>query len=135
MIKLKDLLNEQSVEVGSAYDNNKQIELVIDRFSSGKWKVIDFDLVQNFYAGGGTSPENILKKQKKVKLKPSQINKIKKKTFTQDLYDKFISNVLYNCLICIRSIELVIITICIAMPPYEIDILCWPCSKTRELTY
>ena len=46
MIKLKDLLNEQSVEVGSAYDNNKQIELVIDRFSSGKWKVIDFDLVQ-----------------------------------------------------------------------------------------
>ena len=78
MIKLKELLKEQSVEVGSAYDNNKQIELVIDRFSSGKWKVIDFDLVQNFYAGGGTSPERLLKKQKKVKLKPSQINKIKK---------------------------------------------------------
>tara|TARA_B100000900_G_C20548428_1_gene703659 strand:+ start:466 stop:789 length:324 start_codon:yes stop_codon:yes gene_type:complete len=78
MIKLMDILNEQSVEVGNAYDNNGQIELVIDRFSSGKWKVVDFDLKQDFYKGGGTSPENILKKQKKVKLKPSQINKIKK---------------------------------------------------------
>ena len=78
MIKLKELLKEQSVEVGSAYDNNGQIELVIDRFSSGKWKVVDFDLRQNFYKGGGTSPENILKKQKKIKLKSSQINKIKK---------------------------------------------------------
>ena len=38
----------------------------------------NFDLRQNFYKGGGTSPENILKKQKKVKLKPAQINKIKK---------------------------------------------------------
>ena len=78
MIKLMDILNEQSVEVGSAYDHNGQIELVIDRFSGGKWKVVDFDLRQNFYKGGGTSPENILKKQKKVKLKSSQINKIKK---------------------------------------------------------
>ena len=78
MIKLMDILNEQSVEVGNAYDNNGQIELVIDRFSSGKWKVVDFDLRQNFYKGGGTSPENILKKQKKIKLKSSQINKIKK---------------------------------------------------------
>jgi len=79
VIKLKDLLSEQSVEVGNAYDNNGQIELVIDKhFVKGKWKVADFDLRQNFYKGGGTSPENILKKQKKVKLKPSQINKIKK---------------------------------------------------------
>ena len=79
MIKLMDLLNEQSVEVGSAYDNNGQIELVIDKhFVKGKWKVVDFDLRQDFYKGGGTSSENILKKQKKVKLKPSQINKIKK---------------------------------------------------------
>ena len=79
MIKLKDLLSEQSVEVGSAYDNNGQIELVIDKhFVKGKWKVVDFDLKQDFYKGGGTSSENILKKQKKVKLKPSQINKIKK---------------------------------------------------------
>ena len=31
MIKLKDLLSEQSVEVGSAYDNNGEIELVIDK--------------------------------------------------------------------------------------------------------
>jgi len=79
VIKLKDLLSEQSVEVGSAYDNNGEIELVIDKhFVKGKWKVVDFDLKQDFYKGGGTSPENILKKQKKVKLKPSQINKIKK---------------------------------------------------------
>lgn len=79
MIKLKDLLSEQSVEVGSAYDNNGEIELVIDKhFVKGKWKVVDFDLKQDFYKGGGTSAENILKKQKKVKLKPSQINKIKK---------------------------------------------------------
>lgn len=79
MIKLKDLLSEQSVEVGSAYDNNGEIELVIDKhFVKGKWKVVDFDLKQDFYKGGGTSSENILKKQKKVKLKPSQINKIKK---------------------------------------------------------
>ncbi len=78
MIKLKDLLNEQSVEVGSAYDNNGQIELVIDKFMKEKWKTVDFDLRKNFYKGGGTSPENILKKQKKVKLKPAQINKIKK---------------------------------------------------------
>ena len=74
-----DILNEQSVEVGSAYDNNGQIELVIDKhFVKGKWKVVDFDLRQDFYKGGGTSSENILKKQKKVKLKPAQINKIKK---------------------------------------------------------
>ncbi len=79
MIKLKDLLSEHSVEVGSAYDNNGEIELVIDKhFVKGKWKVVDFDLKQDFYKGGGTSSENILKKQKKVKLKPSQINKIKK---------------------------------------------------------
>jgi len=79
MIKLMDILNEQSVEVGSAYDNNGQIELVIDKhFVKGKWKVVDFDLRQDFYKGGGTSSENILKKQKKVKLKPAQINKIKK---------------------------------------------------------
>tara|TARA_B100001094_G_scaffold328104_1_gene387729 strand:+ start:15028 stop:15354 length:327 start_codon:yes stop_codon:yes gene_type:complete len=79
VIKLKDLLSEQSVEVGSAYDNNGEIELVIDKhFVKGKWKVVDFDLKQDFYKGGGTSSENILKKQKKVKLKPSQINKIKK---------------------------------------------------------
>ena len=56
-----DILNEQSVEVGSADDHNGQIELVIDRFSGGKWKVVDFDLRQSFYKGGGTSPENILK--------------------------------------------------------------------------
>jgi len=79
VIKLKDLLSEHSVEVGSAYDNNGEIELVIDKhFVKGKWKVVDFDLKQDFYKGGGTSSENILKKQKKVKLKPSQINKIKK---------------------------------------------------------
>jgi hypothetical protein len=52
---------------------------VIDKhFVKGKWKVVDFDLRQDFYKGGGTSSENILKKQKKVKLKPAQINKIKK---------------------------------------------------------
>ena len=79
MIKLKDLLSEQSVEIGSAYDNNGEIELVIDKARRpDSWSTVNFDLTQSFYSGGGSSRETSLKGQKKIKLKPSQINKIKK---------------------------------------------------------
>ena len=79
MIKLKDLLSEQSVEVGSAYDNNGEIEVVIDKARRpDSWSTVNFDLTQSFYSGGGSSRETSIKGQKKIKLKPSQINKIKK---------------------------------------------------------
>ena len=80
-IKVKnESLNEQkTVEVGSAYDNNGEIELVIDKARRpDSWSTVNFDLTQSFYSGGGSSRETALKRQKKIKLKPSQINKIKK---------------------------------------------------------
>ena len=73
-------LNEQkTVEIGSAYDNNGEIELVIDKARRpDSWSTVNFDLTQNFYSGGGSSRETSLERQKKIKLKPSQIGKIKK---------------------------------------------------------
>ena len=80
-IKVKnESLNEQkTVEIGSAYDNNGEIELVIDKARRpDSWSTVNFDLTQSFYSGGGSSRETSLERQKKIKLKPSQINKIKK---------------------------------------------------------
>ncbi len=80
-IKVKnESLNEQkTVEVGSAYDNNGEIELVIDKARRpDSWSTVNFDLTQSFYSGGGSSRETALKRQKQIKLKPSQISKIKK---------------------------------------------------------
>ena len=80
-IKVKnESVNEQkTVEIGSAYDNNGEIELVIDKaIRPDSWSTVNFDLTQSFYSGGGSSRETALKRQKKIKLKPSQINKIKK---------------------------------------------------------
>jgi hypothetical protein len=78
--KFQESINEQkTVEIGSAYDNNGEIELVIDKaIRPDSWSTVNFDLTQSFYSGGGSSRETALKRQKKIKLKPSQINKIKK---------------------------------------------------------
>ena len=80
LIPVVEGLNEQkTVEIGSAYDNNGEIELVIDKARRPySWSTVNFDLTQSFYSGGGSSREASLKGQKKIKLKPSQINKIKK---------------------------------------------------------
>jgi len=80
LIPVVEGLNEQkTVEIGSAYDNNGEIELVIDKARRpDSWSTVNFDLTQSFYSGGGSSRETSLKGQKKIKLKPSQINKIKK---------------------------------------------------------
>ena len=80
LIPVVEGLNEQkTVEIGSAYDNNGEIELVIDKARRpDSWSTVNFDLTQSFYSGGGSSRETSLKRQKKIKLKPSQINKIKK---------------------------------------------------------
>ena len=80
LIPVVEGLNEQkTVEIGSAYDNNGEIELVIDKARRpDSWSTVNFDLTQNFYSGGGSSRETSLERQKKIKLKPSQIGKIKK---------------------------------------------------------
>tara|TARA_B100001287_G_scaffold263246_1_gene253926 strand:- start:112 stop:642 length:531 start_codon:yes stop_codon:yes gene_type:complete len=80
LIPVVEGLNEQkTVEIGSAYDNNGEIELVIDKARRpDSWSTVNFDLTQSFYSGGGSSRETSLERQKKIKLKPSQINKIKK---------------------------------------------------------
>ena len=80
LIPVVEGLNEQkTVEIGSAYDNNGEIELVIDKARRpDSWSTVNFDLTQSFYSGGGSSRETALKRQKKIKLKPSQIDKIKK---------------------------------------------------------
>ena len=53
--------------------------LVIDKDRRpDSWSTVNFDLTQSFYSGGGSSRETSLKRQKQIKLKPSQINKIKK---------------------------------------------------------
>jgi len=82
LIPVVEGLNEQkTVEIGSAYDNNGEIELVIDKARRpDSWSTVNFDLTQSFYSGGGSSRETSLERQKKIKLKPSQINKIKKIT-------------------------------------------------------
>ena len=80
LIPVVEGLNEQkTVEIGSAYDNNGEIELVIDKARRpDSWSTVNFDLTQSFYSGGGSSRETSLKRQKQIKLKPSQIGKIKK---------------------------------------------------------
>ena len=80
MIKLKDLLKE--VSVGDAYisSDGEHIELVFDKFMSGKWRTIDFDLgPRPMVSGIGTSPEHLLGMYGKLKkLSSSQKNSIKK---------------------------------------------------------
>ena len=76
---VEGIKEQKTVEIGSAYDNNGEIELVIDKARRpDSWSTVNFDLTQSFYSGGGSSRETALKRQKKIKLKPSQINKIKK---------------------------------------------------------
>ena len=80
MIKLKNLLKE--VSVGDAYisSDGEHIELVFDKFMSGKWRTIDFDLgPRPMVSGIGTSPEHLLGMYGKLKkLSSSQKNAIKK---------------------------------------------------------
>ena len=80
MLKLMDLLRE--VKVGDAYisSDGEYIELVFDKFMSGKWRTIDFDLgPRPMVSGIGTSPEHTLGMYGKLKkLSSSQKNVIKK---------------------------------------------------------
>ena len=80
MIKLKNLL--KVVSVGDAYisSDGEHIELVFDKFMSGKWRTIDFDLgPRPMVSGIGTSPEHLLGMYGKLKkLSSSQKNLIKK---------------------------------------------------------
>ena len=80
MIKLKDLLRE--VNIGDTYisSDGEHIELVFDKFMSGKWRTIDFDLgPRPMVSGIGTSPEHLLGMYGKLKkLSSSQKNSIKK---------------------------------------------------------
>ena len=91
MIKLKDLLNEQKTDTGFAYkekDNKgEEITLVTDNFPAARdesSKIVSFVTKPKFahqdpyYSGGGVERERSLERQKKIKLKPSQIGKIKK---------------------------------------------------------
>ena len=80
MLRLMDLLRE--VKVGDAYisSDGEHIELVFDKFMSGKWRTIDFDLgPRPMVSGIGTSPEHTLGMYGKLKkLSSSQKNVIKK---------------------------------------------------------
>ena len=102
MIKLKDLIKDlelgkvytdkdmppfqtesiNEVNVGNTYisSDGEHIELVFDKFMSGKWRTIDFDLgPRPMVSGIGTSPEHTLGMYGKLKkLSSSQKNAIKK---------------------------------------------------------
>jgi hypothetical protein len=84
MIKLKDILNEATspVKIGSALPGvggrKKEIELVVDRFMSGKWTVVSFNMVRKYVSGVGVSPDRLINYDDIFKLSSSEKNTIKK---------------------------------------------------------
>ena len=77
---IPESINE--VNVGNTYisSDGEHIELVFDKFMSGKWRTIDFNLgPRPMVSGIGTSPEHLLGMYGKLKkLSSSQKNLIKK---------------------------------------------------------
>ena len=77
MIKLKDLITE--VKPGDVFQDvyKKGVEIAIEKFM-GKWKTDSINVQRMTAYEVGTSPEQMLKKQKLTKLSSSDKMKIKK---------------------------------------------------------
>ena len=77
MIKLKDLITE--VKPGDVFQDvyKKGVEIAIEKFM-GKWKTVSINVQRMTAYEVGTSPEQMLKKQKLTKLSSSDKMKIKK---------------------------------------------------------
>ena len=75
MIKLKDLIIE--VNPGDAFKDGNSIEIAVDKlYYPNKWKTVSFDLKAMIANAVGTN--NMINKQKEVKLTSSIKSKIKK---------------------------------------------------------